>query len=541
MRKSLCACAVLLVAVLAAGCGGSGGKGQSAGLTSAGESGGSGSSKTYAELRWGMPIFPNPIYEADNGYYVGPVEQLAVQNIVEFEPNGGTKLGLAESVDQPTPTTYVYHLKKGVKFSDGTPMTAADAVFSLNHNIHGKESFWGTYWEDVASVTAQNASTVVVKLKKPSPIWPEIMAFSSQVIEKAAAEKVGEKRVGTPGALPIGTGPWQLDNYKPEVEVNLSPNPYWKGQQRPANKIKISIFKEESTMALALRSGAIDGAFWYVAEKLFKDIPGTRQLTSSAAANMTFFGMNVHTPPLSDVHVRRAIAYAANVNGMIDALQESGLASEDRALGPTDLLYSGLGSASAVNEMLASLPSYTFNLAAAKRELAKSAYPHGFSTTVQAVAAESSSVLDAEILASNLSKIGIHAKVEELSTDQATSMEGSKVKIYVQEYSSAYPDASMLPGFMLSPTQIKTGGANFASYDNPIVNKLLAEQAETIDQDKRRQILGKVYDIIGSEVPYRPLYTHKTWMSISNKYVYPTFSQWTFNFTPWALDVKLAG
>lgn len=294
-------------------------------------------------------------------------------------------------------------------------------------------------------------------------------------------------------------------------------------------------------MALALRSGAIDGAFWYVAEKLFKDIPGTRQLTSSAAANMTFFGMNVHTPPLSDVHVRRAIAYAANVNGMIDALQESGLASEDRALGPTDLLYSGLGSASAVNEMLASLPSYTFNLAAAKRELAKSAYPHGFSTTVQAVAAESSSVLDAEILASNLSKIGIHAKVEELSTDQATSMEGSKVKIYVQEYSSAYPDASMLPGFMLSPTQIKTGGANFASYDNPIVNKLLAEQAETIDQDKRRQILGKVYDIIGSEVPYRPLYTHKTWMSISNKYVYPTFSQWTFNFTPWALDVKLAG
>lgn len=400
--------------------------------------------------------------------------------------------------------------------------------------------FWGTYWEDVASVGEQNASTVVIKLKKPSPVWPEIMAFSSQVIEKAAAEKVGEKRVGTPGALPIGTGPWKLDNYKPEVEVNLSPNPYWTGRQRPATKIKISIFKEESTMALALRSGAIDGAFWYVGEKLFKDIPGTRQLTSSAAANLTFFGMNVHTPPLSDVHVRRAIAYAANVNGMIQALQESGLASEDRALGPTDLLYSGLGSSSAVNEELASLPNYAFNLAAAKRELAKSAYPHGFSTAVQAVAAESSSVLDAEVLASNLAKIGIKAKVEELSIDQETSLVGSKVKIFVSEYSAAYPDAAMLPGFMLSPTQIKPGGANFAGYNNPTVNRLLSEQAETTDQDKRREILGKVLAMVGSEVPYRPLYTHKTWMSISDKYVYPTFSQWTFNFTPWALDVKLA-
>lgn len=535
MRKLLCACVVLVLAVAIAGCGGSGGNNQPAGP------GGSGSSKTYAELRWGVPIFPSPIYGVDNGYYQADlIEQLAVQNLEEFEPSGKVKAGLASSVEHPSPTTYIYNLRPGVKFSDGKPLTVADVVFSLDHNIYGKESAVKLQWEDVASVTARGSSAVVVKLKRPNAAWPQIMAFTSQIIEKAAAERVGEKAVGTPSGLPIGTGPWKLDSYKPEVNVELSPNPYWKGAQRPAKKINISIFKEESAMALALRTGAIDGAFWYVAQKLFRNIPGTRQLTAPGAT-LAFFSMNVDLPPFNDVHLRRAIAYAADVKGMINS-QVPGLASEDITVAPTNLFYTGLGSSSEVSSMLGTLPSYAFDLAAAKRELAKSAYPHGVNITVQAIAAESSMVLDAEILISDLAKIGIKAKLEELTVAEFTSLVGSKLKLLVAEYAASYPDAGSLPPYMLASSEIGTTtlGFNVANYKNPEVDKLLAEQSETANPSARLQVLGKLLKVAGTEVPYRPLYTHKTWMALSDKYVYPTFSQWTFNFTPWALDVKLA-
>lgn len=537
MRKCVYACVAFALATVITGCGS--GKGQSAGLSSGGSSG---SSKTYAELHWGMPVFAGPIYQADNSYYVGDMEQLAVQNLVEFEPDGNTRLGLASSVEQPNPTTYIYHLKQGVRFSDGKPLTAADVVFSLNHNIDGKESIFALYWGG-ASVSERGSSTVMVKLARPNVAWPKIMAATSQVIEKAAAEKVGEKAVGTPNGLPIGTGPWKFDGFKPEVEVTFSQNPYWKGAPRPASRIKMSLFKEESTMALALRSGAIDGAFWYVDDKLFQNIPNVRQLTSPVAANMTFFGMNVDTSPFNNVHVRRAIAYAANVKGMIEAVQESGLATEDRTLSPSDLFSSGLGSSTQVNKMLNSLPSYSLDLAAAKRELDKSPYVHGFSTTVQAIAAEASSVIVAQVLASDLGKIGIKAKVEELTPAASAGMFGKKVKIYVQEYSAPYPDPSILPSFLLASSQIKPPGSglNFANYSAPEVDRLQDAQGAAANPDTRRQLLGKMLGIAGAEEPYRPLYTHLTWASISNRYVYPTFSQWTFNFTPWALDVKLAG
>lgn len=322
--------------------------------------------------------------------------------------------------------------------------------------------------------------------------------------------------------------------------MELSPNPYWKGQQLTAKKIDINIFKEESAMALALRTGAIDGAFWYVAQKLFHNIPGTRQLTAPGAT-LSFLGMNVNEPPFNDVHLRRAIAYAADVKGMINS-QLPGLASEDVTVSPTNLFYSGLGSSSEVKSMLGSLPSYAFNLAAAKRELAKSAYPHGVNITVQAIAAESSMVLDAEILISDLEKIGIKAKLEELTIAEFTSLVGNKLKLVVTEYAAAYPDAGALPPYMLASSEIGTTalGFNVANYKNPEVDKLLTEQSEATDPSARLQVLGKVLKTAGEEVPYRALYTHDTWMTLSNKFVYPTFSEWTFNFTPWALDVKMA-
>ena len=534
MRKHPCVAVGLVLAVALTGCGAS--KGSSTNAPSNG--GGAGSSKPYAELRWGMPAFSGVLDWTRNIVAQVPIESLAVNNLMEFETNGKVKPGLASSVEHPNPTTYVYHLK-AVKFSDGKPMTAADVVFSLGRNIHAKEAWAKQLWEDVASISELNNSTVVVKLKQPSAVFQQIVALTGQVIEKSAAEAVSEKELGTSGHPLIGTGPWKIDSYKPEVGVRLSRNRYWAGPQPPADNITVNLFKTEASLALALRSGAIVGASGYVAPKPFEAIPGIRQLTAPGAT-ITLVSANTQSPPLSDVHVRRALAYASDAKGMIDALYPHGQAIEDPAMMPASL-FAGLGSESEVKEVLDALPKYEFNLAKAKQELAKSAYPHGFSTEIEVEQVEEGSIASAEILSADLAKIGITAKVHEVpSADVAALMFGGKSKLEINNILALYPDPEGIMSTLLAPSQIKPPGSGFnsANYRNAEVDSLMSESLQTKDKAKRLQLIGKLLMIVGNEVPYWPLFTHALFGTLSERYVLPNFSYWTLYWSPWALGVK---
>jgi peptide/nickel transport system substrate-binding protein len=468
------------------------------------------------------------------------VESLTVDNLMEFEPDGQVKPGVASSVEQPNPTTYVYHLKS-IKFSDGNPMTAADVVFSLERNIHGREAWAKAYWEDVASITAPNSKTVVVKLKQPNAIFQRVVAFTGEVIEKSAAEKVNEKELGTPGHLLIGTGPWKLDNYKPEVSAQLSPNPYWTGAARPAQKITIDLFKTEASMALALRSGEIDGAFNYQSPKDFANISGVRQLTSPGAT-VTLVSANTKSPPLNDVHVRRAVAYASDAKGMIGAIYPHGEAIEDASIIPPSF-FGGMGTPSEVNAVQSGLPKYEFDLEKARQELAKSAYPHGFSTEIAVEQVESAAVSAAEILSADLAKIGITAKVHELPSSEAAAVLGSgKSKLEVLTIYGFYPDPEGIMSSILAPSQINPPGSgiNIANYRNAEVDRLMPESLETLNSAKRLQMIGRLLGIVASEAPYWPLYTHASFWALSEKYVMPQLSWWTAEWGTWALGVKLA-
>ncbi len=535
MRKYLCACLVLVLALASAGCGSS--KNESTSTASRA----TGSSKQYAELHWGETDFAGPIELLKTiEPSMASAESLAVQNLMEYEQNGKVKTGVASSVEQPTSTTYVYNLKS-MKFSDGNPLTSADVVFSLKRNL-GPEAWTKGYWQDVASISARGASTVVIRLKRPSAIWEDVLAASGQVLEKAQVEKAG-KALGTPGHLPIGTGPWKLDSYQPEAGIQLSRNPYWTGQPQPAAKINISLFKSEASLALALRSGAIDGTFRYNSPKVFANIPGTRQLTAPGDI-ILLAEINTSRPPFNDVHVRRALAYAADVNGMIRSGFPGGTAAESASMVPVGL-FGGLGSTSQVNAMLGALPKYHFDLVAAKRELAKSAYPHGFTMKIQAAAVLSNEVQAAEILSSDLAKIGITAKLQEIQPDEESRLTADSSKLVtvdVVEDGSVYSDpegmfASFLPASQIGPPG---SGLNGAVYRNAEVEKLEAEELETLNPAKRLQLIGKMLDAVGSEVPYLPLYALNGLATVSEKYVYPTFSVLPSIITPWALDVKLA-
>jgi peptide/nickel transport system substrate-binding protein len=537
MRKCLYTFLALLLGTIIVGCGAS-----KARPTSNASSAGNevGSSKTYSEFRLGVPTFPHVLLFADTpNYQVSEVQSLVTQSLVEFEPDGKVKPGaLTSSMAQPNLTTYVYKLRSGMKFSDGKPVTAADAVYSLNLDL-AKESWLATIWADVASVSAQGTSTIVIKLKRPDFAWPYIMGISSQILEKAAAESSGgQKTLGSPSNLPIGSGPWKITSYKPEEGAVLEPNLYWTGQKRPANKIVVTQFKQEATMALALRSGAIDGSEWFVSPKLFENIPGVRRLTAPGVG-LSAISMDVDVAPLNNVYVRRAIGYAVNVAGIIKSQYGEGLAGETVTDGAPSQFYIGLGSKSEVDHMLASLPTYKYDVAAAKRELAKSPCAHGCSTTVQ-VLSSGGEVAEAEIIVNNLNKIGIHAKLQELTSAQSAVIRGTtRSTIEIGEFTNPYPGPDVLADFILPTSEIATH-VNSARFSNAEVNRLLVKLSETYNTHTRLELVGRIMKIANEEEPYRPMYTHVEWMELSDKFVFPGYSQWTSSFTPWALEVRLA-
>jgi peptide/nickel transport system substrate-binding protein len=532
MRKWTCVCAAAVLMLVAAGCGGSA-KSNSSTTTTASDAG---SSKSYAELRWGMLPFNGAIdWDRFPIAEVISIESLTVESLMTYAPDGKVKPGLASSVEQPNPTTYIYHLKSA-KFSDGKPLTAADVVFSLDRAINGKESWLKSFWEDVASVSATDSTTVAVKLKRPSAIFQNVMALSGQVYEKAPTEGTSEKEFGTPGHMLIGTGPWKIDSYQPEAKIELSRNPYWTGPRQPAKKITINIFKTEAADALAMRSGAIDGTAMYSGPKNFADISGARQLRSSGT-NSALIVMNTTVPPFNDLHVRRAIAYATDPQGVIDALYPGGDAVEETTVVPKSL-YANLGSQQEVNQMLGTLPRYEFNLTKARQELAKSAYPHGFSTTLEVIAGSQVADSSAQITAADLGKIGINAKIDELTPAEAAAWNIGKVNFVVTEFGAIYADPESYISLILSPGQI--GALNQAHYRNAEADKLITEASGTLNKSKRLQLIGKLFHRINSEVPYRPLYTPMNFATISEKYVYPGFSSWTQFLTPWGLRIKLA-
>jgi peptide/nickel transport system substrate-binding protein len=109
------------------------------------------------------------------------VDGLSLETLVQFGPQGQVEPDLATSWSQTSPVTYVYHLRQGVKFWDGHPLTAADVAYSLNYD-RAAGSDVAFSFADVKSITATNPSTVTVTLTAPDASWKYVPAEENAYI-----------------------------------------------------------------------------------------------------------------------------------------------------------------------------------------------------------------------------------------------------------------------------------------------------------------------------------------------------------------------
>ncbi len=247
------------------------------------------------------------------------IDEVVYANVFEgltrYREDGSVVPALAESWDiSGDGTVYTFHLHSGVKFHDGTAMTAEDVKFSFDRaRAEESTNAQKTLFAGIVDVAAVDDLTVQVTLAAPDGGFPTKMAWGDAVI-------VAPESIGDAATHPVGTGPFKFVRWVQGDRVELERNPdYW----GPAPALEQATFKfisDPSAAFAAVMAGDIDAYPNFPAPETlsqFKADPRFKLIIGSTEGE-TILAMNNKSPVLSDMRVREAIAHAINRQEIID-------------------------------------------------------------------------------------------------------------------------------------------------------------------------------------------------------------------------------
>lgn len=425
---------------------------------------------------------------ANNAFAIDKV----FEPLVSFDKDGNIVDWLAQSHEVSADgLTYTFVLKDGLKFSDGTDVTAKDAVFSLERHLEVGGPL--EISAKVDKVTAQDDHTLVVTLQEPyTPFLSEMSNFSNGIIPADFGGKTEEEFF----KQPVGTGPFVVEAWDPTGDVTFVKNEhYWQEGKPYLDKLVYKLVQDDSQALNQLKAGEVDGIESLAlqnAEEL-KNGDGTGVITNGSWVTEQLF-FNTLDEHFSDEHVRRALALAIDREGLTNALT-FGYAQAANSLLPTTIPYNSNDTIKPLN----------FNLDEAKKELAQSKFPTGFSSTLLIASGNDTRAQEAQIIQAAAQSIGIELKIE--SVELASFRE----RFFAYDFSAMLnsgqadsPEANSIIAFQTDPDGFSK--SYWTHYTNDEVTKLLHEGQTTADGDGRQKIYTDLLQILADDVPYIPLY-----------------------------------
>lgn len=458
------------------------------------------------------------------------------ERLLKFNNAGQPSPQLAISWSNPSPKTYIFKLRTGVKFWDGNPLTASDVAYSLNYERNPKNNS-SIALKTVANVTAPDPSTVQIALNQPDAALPSELA-SSGVIFEEKFQKAAGANFGKPGTLTMATGPFKVVSFNGSNDLELAANPDWWGGPVNIKKVSVKLITDDTAAALAVRSGSIDVGAGYGDPREMTSALGSAGTATKVVytTSLKYISLNTTWGALKDIHVRRAIAYATNRSEYIAA--SGGGEPLYTIILPIQLQQ--IASQSQINSLMQSIPSYPYDLAKAKAEMAQSKYPNGFSASMDC---PPFGISECEVMSGQLAKIGIKLKANSVSTlKYVNEAYHSASYPFIYGYISCTgPDPSGCLGYLLGKASLN--GINSAQYDPPGSDALIQAGVSTTNKAQRFAIYSKLLKQIGTDVPYvtyeLPVFT----IMLSKNYVWPGINEIKSDpifYTPWVLNIKAA-
>ena len=426
-------------------------------------------------------------------FTANPVVCNISEGLMMFTADGGLEPLVAEKFDQPDELTYVYTLRDGVKFSDGTPITADDVLASIAR-VRDPEVAGPLAWMydgPEAVVEKTDEKTITIKLATPSALFRYVTATTAgHVIPAAAIEEFGPDLLRNPR----GTGPYQFVSWDAGSEIALTRNPnYWQEGKPHFENLTFKIVEEGTTRVTGLKNGDLD-MFTALPADQIGTVAGfdNANLQDVVGYTINFMALRMDSPPFSDVNIRKAVAHAVNVAEIMTAIVgDTGVQSRNTSVPPNMP-----GSAS---DELEPVP---YDLEKAKELMAASSMPDGFSTKINVIAPNDIWVPQSIAIQEALKELNIEVEIVQMpyadmiTLQQAGDYEG----IMNFQWGSDFPDAAgnLIPLFLSTNTPPQN---NHFFYNNPEVDKLLNDSEAELDTEKRTQMLKDAQKLISEDQP----------------------------------------
>ena len=501
---------------------------------------GSGSAPAPESLRWVLGQNVATLDVAKSAGAPIPLLALSHETLVRLDENLSIVPVLAESWEQPTPTKLVYKLRQGVKFWDGTPLTAEDVAYSITRHLDPKVgSPIASLLSNFKSVDVTSPTELTITLSRPDPAAKYLTARCA-VTPKAYSEQLGDQLgVSGPEVKTMGTGPYVVKKFDSATGIEYAANPSYWGDKPRYSSVVVDFVADANARQLAVRSGKVAGTMDVpvVAIEDWRRLPKTK-ITSSPPLMSAFLALNVNRAPFDDIHVRRALAHAVDRAGFVKAFLH-GEGAPARAV-PPPAQWANLADDAKVQQVYDSLPAYDYDLDKAKAELAKSAHAGGFSVTVRFPDANPHLGKALVSLAQTVRPLGIELKVQEAPmTDWRSQLMNHQHDMNIMILRPNYPDPADYLNLLLPSNAAAKGQYNIAEYRGDGIDKMLAAQAAA-DGEERIEALTALLTRVNEDLPYIPLWWEASSMALSEDFSYEGYStlyydqQWADRVRPQA-------
>lgn len=431
--------------------------------------------------------------------------------LLPSEDGQGVEPGLAtEWTVAEDGLSVVLTLRPDTMFSDGTPITADDVVWSLDRARNPENGIWNFLLASVSEVVATDASTVTITLGQPDPsILAALTVFNSAIMpqdafEAAAGETDAEKAQAFSENL-VGSGPFVLESWERGSTMRLVRNEhYWDlgedGEPLPyLDGVTFEVIPDDATRILRLQSGELHGAEFIPFARV-AELQATDGITMELfpSTRIEYISLNVRPEvegevnPLADPLVREAMNYAANKEAIIQIV----------TFGVGTPMTSFMSSATPLAS--GDEPLYPYDLARAQELMAQSGYPDGFSTSMLTLAGSQDEIGIATALQQMWAQIGIDLEIQQV--DNATRTEEYRNGTFLMRggaWTNDIADPSQITSyFAYSPTI----DALHSGWKNDEVDQLFEASQSEIDPAVRAEQYARIQEIFNTTGPIIPLY-----------------------------------
>ncbi len=421
---------------------------------------------------------------------------LVYDALVRKDEHFNLQPALATSWERPDARTWIFHLRAGVRFHDGRPLTAEDVAWSIRSMTSGVlvTSKAGSF-AGITKVTVQAPLTVAVQTAQPDPaLLFNLSDGLFGVVEKDAGRDEG--------LHPVGTGAFRFVDQVQDKEVVLERNSGWWGGAPRIPRVRFEVVPDNISMALELKKGAADAESNAITPDEVHALAHVPFLTTETrpGADVYYVNFNVRDPALADRRVRQAIACAIDRGALIAALWRGHAVPADTLLPP------GHWAAATA----ADLPTYSHDPARATSLLeAAGLHPDAKGVRLRftlKTSTDETTRLMAQVLQQQLRAVGIELDLRsaEFGTFYSDITRGA-FQMYILRWTGSNEDPDIFR-YAYASGSFPPHGGNRGHYSSSAVDASLAAAEGASEPGERRRAYLNLQRVLATDLPSIPLW-----------------------------------